>query len=104
MRSFDHKLPADVTQDELVAHNPEAELAGGCARLVVEREHCIAREGLEDAFLHHDAGAADILLIIDPASGRVREWNARAREELVPRLQQELAEFAARTEGVPRGE
>jgi rhombotail lipoprotein len=28
---------------------------------------------------------------------------ARAREELVPRLQQELAEFAARTVGVPRG-
>jgi rhombotail lipoprotein len=28
---------------------------------------------------------------------------AQAREELVPRLQQELAEFAARTAGVPRG-
>jgi PAS domain S-box-containing protein len=27
-------------------------------------------------------GAADILLVVDPETGRVREWNARAREEL----------------------
>ena len=27
-------------------------------------------------------GAADILLIVDPATGSVREWNVRAREEL----------------------
>jgi rhombotail lipoprotein len=35
--------------------------------------------------------------------GVTEDCFARAREDLVPRLQQELAEFAARTVGVPRG-
>ena len=40
----------------------EAELADRSAWLVVEREDGVAREGLEDALLHHDARAADVLL------------------------------------------